>query len=247
VPFGPEGITQHLLLRDLDQKGHTAQRADSPPISSSLGPRRMLREPYRLPWRKDSMSGLIVIAHRTYSIIEEGRRTLRGLSNTAMKRWVSVVGAAMLGFVLQICILVNPGQAVAGQETDKLSEMFTWWNEAMKTPGALTEKAFSRYFTPDGALVIDGTEVMRTPAGWASRFQKIQAATDAVEIVLPFRYVFQKGDQIYTYHVIRSRAAGKLSCMLAAGHADLRDGLISKVTLVRAEIDPASDPDCWKQ
>ena len=158
------------------------------------------------------------------------------------RRFVAV-GAAVLGLAL----LVRPGAAETVQRTDKLSEMFIWWNGAMKTPRAFTEKAFSNYFTSDAALVVDGTEVMRTPAGWAERFQNIQAATDAVEIVVPFRYVFQKGDQIYTYHIIRSRAQGKVSCMLAAGHADLLDGLINKVTLVRTEIDPASDQDCWKQ
>jgi hypothetical protein len=143
--------------------------------------------------------------------------------------------------------LTQSNYAEAAPDTDKLSEMFTWWNGAMKTPGALTEEAFSKFFTADAPLVIDGKEVMRGPAGWAERFQKIQAATDGVEIVVPFRYVFQKGGQIYTYHIIRSRVQGKVSCMLAAGHADLRGSLISKVTLVRAEIDPASDPDCWKQ
>lgn len=148
---------------------------------------------------------------------------------------------------LTVCIVAQPTYATATPGTDKLSEMFTWWNGAMKTPGALTEQAFSKFFTIDAPLVIDGKEVMHGPAGWANRFQMIQAATDVVEIVVPFRYVFQKGDQIYTYHIIRSRAQGKVSCMLAAGHADLRGDLISKVTLVRAEIDPASDPDCWKQ
>ncbi|TCM13980.1 hypothetical protein EDF56_1155 [Novosphingobium sp. PhB165] len=125
--------------------------------------------------------------------------------------------------------------------------MFTWWNQAMKTPGGFTEAAFARYFTADAPLIINGGEVMRSPAGWAKRFQMIQAATDAVEIVMPFRDSFEAGDRIYTYHIIRSRAGGKVSCMLAAGHADLKNGLISKVVLVRAEIDPASDPDCWKQ
>src|SRR5690606_27598426 len=108
-------------------------------------------------------------------------------------------------------------------------------------------EAFSEYFTDDAPLVIDGKEVMRGPEGWADRFRAIQAATDAVEIVVPFRHVFQSGDQIYTYHIIRSRAQGKVSCMLAAGHADLVDGKLGAVTLVRAEIDPASDPDCWRE
>lgn len=144
-------------------------------------------------------------------------------------------------------VAAQPAQDHATPPPDKLSEMFTWWNQAMKTPGAFTEGAFARYFTSDAALVIDGKEVMRSPAGWAQRFQAIQAATDAVEIVVPFRYSFQAADRIYSYHIIRSRAAGKVDCMLAAGHADVKGGLISHVTLVRANIDPASDPDCWRQ
>ncbi len=132
------------------------------------------------------------------------------------------------------------------QPPDKLSQMFTWWNEAMKTPSAFTPEAFAVYFTDDAPLFIDGIETMRGPTGWAERFQMIQGATDAVEIVLPFRYSFQKDDNIYTYHIIRSRAQGKAACMLAAGHAVLRDDKIASVRLVRTEIDPASDPDCWR-
>jgi hypothetical protein len=156
-------------------------------------------------------------------------------------RLLALVGAGIVA-------ASSPAQADAGgaRQRDRLSEMFAWWNEAMASPGGFTEEAFSVWFTDDAPLVIDGVEVMRGPAGWAQRFQMIQAQTDAVEIVLPFRYSFQQGDRIYTYHVIRSRAQGKVSCMLAAGHADLVAGKISAVTLVRAEIDPASDPDCWR-
>ncbi|MGE4337189.1 MAG: hypothetical protein AB7E55_14595 [Pigmentiphaga sp.] len=153
---------------------------------------------------------------------------------------MSVLAALLLASPLQ----ANADTAVA---TDKLSGMFIWWNHAMKTPGGFTAAAFSNYFTDEAPLIIDGVEVMRGPAGWAERFQMIQGATEAVEIVVPFRYSFQKDDRIYTYHIIRSRAQGKVSCMLASGHAELRNGLISRVILVRAEIDPASDPDCWKQ
>lgn len=118
---------------------------------------------------------------------------------------------------------------------------------AIKTPGAFTEDGFSVYFTKDAPLIIDGIEVMQGPAGWAERFfQMIRQITDKVEIVLPFRHSFQKDDQIYTYHIIRSRAQGKVSCMLAADHANLAADKIGSVTLVRAEIDPASDPDCWR-
>lgn len=150
-------------------------------------------------------------------------------------------------FLLFSLVASSSNPAQTDPKPDKLSEMFSWWNGIMKTRSAFTEEGFSVYFTSDAPLIIDGAEVMRGPAGWAQRFQVIQSMTDAVEIVLPFRYSFQQGDRIYTYHIIRSRAQGKISCMLAAGHADLVGGKISGVTLVRAEINPTSDPDCWRE
>ncbi len=160
------------------------------------------------------------------------------------RRLVALVGVTLL--MGQAGVFAQSSSGAEAQH-DPLSVMFTWWNQTMKTRGAFTEEGFATYFTQDAPLIIDGEEVMRGPAGWAKRFQTIQNMTDAVEIVLPFRYSFQQGDRIYTYHVIRSRAQGKVSCMLAAGHADLVGGKISGVTLVRAEIDPASDPDCWRE
>ena len=103
----------------------------------------------------------------------------------------------------------------------------------------------AKRITGDASFVIDGIEVMRAPGGWASRSDALQQVTDAMEIVLPFRYAFQVGNSIYTYHIIRARAQGRALCMLASGHAELRGDLISRVTIVRAEIDPASDRDCW--
>ncbi|HEX5006539.1 MAG TPA: hypothetical protein VFV70_05470, partial [Hyphomonadaceae bacterium] len=101
--------------------------------------------------------------------------------------------------------------------------------------------------TSDAVFIIDGVEMMRTPAGWASRYHALQEVTDAMEVVLPFRYAFQVGNSIYTYHIIRIRAQGRVGCMLAAGHAELRGDLISRITLVQSEIAPTSDKDCWKR
>jgi hypothetical protein len=163
------------------------------------------------------------------------------------KRCSFVVTAIAVLMLVPTAVATGSDTAPVSPQADRLSEMFSWWNGAMKTPGAFTAEGFSVYFTPDAPLIIDGLEVMRGPAGWAERFQKIQSMTDAVEIVLPFRYSFQQDGKIYTYHIIRSRAQGKVSCMLAAGHAGLVDGKIGSVTLVRAEIDPTSDPDCWRE
>lgn len=132
--------------------------------------------------------------------------------------------------------------------TDMVSKMFIWWNQSFKTPGAYTAENFSKFFTPDATLTLEGRTVISGVDQWATHFQKIQASGAEVEIVVPFKEVFEKDGLIYTYHVIRSRRGGKASCSLAAGHATLRDGKISSIVLVREVLDPAKgpiDPQCW--
>ena len=115
--------------------------------------------------------------------------------------------------------------------------MFTWWNAAFKVPGSYTPEAFSRYFTPDAVLMLDGRVSVRGVEGWATHFQQIQSHGGSVEIIIPFKEEFQVGDKIYTYHMIKAVRNGVTSCELAAGHAVIRDGKIALVNLVRAPID----------
>ena len=125
---------------------------------------------------------------------------------------------------------------------DPVSQMFSWWNEAYKIPGAYTEEAFGVYFTDDAELIIDGRLVTRGVAGWAKHFQAIQADGGEVEIVVPFKEVFRAENKVYTYHLIRANRAGVAMRMLAAGHAIMRDGKIASISLVRTVLDP-SMPD----
>ncbi|WP_380874163.1 hypothetical protein ACFB49_46140 [Sphingomonas sp. DBB INV C78] len=157
-----------------------------------------------------------------------------------MKMRVLLCAAAMLG-------LAGPAYAEK-PATDAVSKMFIWWNQAFKTPGAYTPENFAKHFTPDATLTLEGRTVINGVEEWAKHFQKIQASGAEVEIVVPFKEVFEKDGMIYNYHVIRSRRGGKPSCALAAGHAVLRDGKIASITLVRHTIDPAKeplDPQCW--
>jgi hypothetical protein len=138
--------------------------------------------------------------------------------------------------------------AAAVHADDTLSKFFVWWNETYKKPGGYTAAAFGQWFTPDATLVLEGKEVIRGLDGWATHFQKIQAGGGDVEIVVPFKQVFRSGNRIYTYHVIRSRRDGQVSCSLAAGHAELKGDRISTIVLVRATLDPSKgpmDPQCW--
>jgi hypothetical protein len=159
-----------------------------------------------------------------------------------MKRLLlTAVAAALLG--------ATPSHAAA-PATDVVSRMFTWWNGALKRPDGFTERAFARYYTPDATLTLNGETQVRGLAQWVEHFRKIQASGHEVEIVVPFKDVFQVGNHVFTYHVIRSRGGGHVGCMLAAGEAVLRGGKIASMTLVRAPLDPAgiaAERDCWKQ
>ncbi|MHB9880210.1 fimbrillin family protein [Pacificimonas sp. ICDLI1SI03] len=140
--------------------------------------------------------------------------------------------------------------AVATEDGDEFQEFFVWWNEAFKTPGAFTAANFGNYLTPDAKLILEGQTVIDGLDQWAEHFQRIQSGGGDVEIVVPFKTVFREGDKIYTYHVIRSRRDGEVACALAAGHADMVDGKISAITLVRSDLDADEDtldPQCWTE
>ncbi|WP_246544002.1 hypothetical protein [Novosphingobium profundi] len=165
-------------------------------------------------------------------------------------RFLALCSATSLAFVP---LGAAWAQGVAAREApaaheDQLATMFRWWNEAMKTPGALTQANFARFFTPDATLTLNGVEVIQGLDDWVSHFTKIQASGARVEIVVPFKASFREGDRLYTYHVIRSRRDGAVSCMLAAGHATLREGKIAAIVLLRAPLDMTAgpvDPACW--
>jgi len=162
------------------------------------------------------------------------------------------LNASPLFAVLTAAALLTGVPAMAADPvpaTDKLSVFFKWWNAAFEQPGAYTAENFGKHFTPDATLILEGREVIRGLDGWAKHFQQIQAGGGDVEIVVPFKQMFQRGDRIYTYHVIRSRRDGKVGCSLAAGHAQLRRGKIATIVLVRSQLDPSKNPDpqCWTQ
>jgi hypothetical protein len=160
--------------------------------------------------------------------------------------------AAALAVLICMGLGSGLGAASAGPvaANDTLSKFFVWWNETYKVPGGYTAEAFGQWFTPDATLVLEGKEIIRGVDGWAAHFQRIQSGGGQVEIVVPFKQMIQRGNLIYTYHVIRSRRDGKVACSLAAGHAELRGKKISTIVLVRSTLDAAKgplDPQCWTE
>jgi hypothetical protein len=164
---------------------------------------------------------------------------------------LGVIALRQIGLACALIVgLTGAANATPVASNDRLSKFFVWWNATFKVPGGYTAQAFSQYMTPDATLVLEGREVISGVDGWARHFQKIQSGGGDVEIVVPFKQMFQRGDKIYTYHVIRSRRDGKLGCSLAAGHATLKGGKIANITLVRSTLDPTKgplDPQCWTE
>src|SRR6185312_15655730 len=108
-----------------------------------------------------------------------------------------------LGLMLAGLSLSLTAASASPRHEDVLSEMFAWWNQAFKSPGAFTENAFRRYFTEDAAIVLNGKESSKGIPELTAQFKRIQSEGGSVEIVLPFREGFQSGDKIFTYHFIR--------------------------------------------
>jgi hypothetical protein len=142
---------------------------------------------------------------------------------------------ALWTLCLAICLV-----PVEGRAADALTNMFTWWNQAFKTPGAFTADAFRRYFTEDAAIVLNGKRSAKGIPALVEQFQRIQANSKSVEIVLPFREGFVSRNKIFTYHFIRSERDGRHECLRVMGYAVLRNGKIALVDLLRIPEDTAS-------
>ncbi|MCC5863018.1 MAG: hypothetical protein JJT93_14045, partial [Gammaproteobacteria bacterium] len=83
--------------------------------------------------------------------------------------------------------LLSLGSARAEEDPGRVLEaMFEWWNEAYQDPEGFTPEAFARYYTEDAVMIINGNLRGVGPVALARHFRNIQAATEAVEIELPF-------------------------------------------------------------
>jgi len=158
-----------------------------------------------------------------------------------MKTILTAAAALALSAVLQ------PAGAFAAEQTfsapvkdDVLSRMFTWWNQAIKDPNGFTVEAFSRYFTDDAVLRINGTNRAAGIQNLTERFRMIQKGVEAVEIKVPFVEAFSSpdGSKIFTYHLEEAMEKGKPSHSIVMGYAEIRDGKIALVNFISIDGQP---------
>jgi hypothetical protein len=136
-----------------------------------------------------------------------------------------------------------PIAASAADKPDPLVAMFVWWNAAYKQKDGFTAESFSRYFTPDAVMRINGKDRSVGVRDLAQHFRDIQARTEMVVIDLPFidEFASPSGDRIFTHHFVRARENGKDSRERVMGFAAIKDGKISLINFVSVPDDPPAD------
>jgi ketosteroid isomerase-like protein len=141
---------------------------------------------------------------------------------------------AIAAGALLVPALLSSGLAAAAARHDVLVEMFVWWNAAYKQKDGFTEAAFSKYFTEDAILRVNGSDRSKGLEDLAAHFRDIQARSERVEIELPFidEFTSASGDRIFTHHFVKAREKGQDSRERVMGYAAIRNGRISLINFV---------------
>jgi hypothetical protein len=131
-------------------------------------------------------------------------------------------------------------QAAPAGASDPVVAMFVWWNAAYKQKDGFTADSFSRYFTSDAVMRINGKIRCKGVADLAQHFRDIQAQTEMVVIELPFldEFASPNGERIFTHHFVDARAGGVDSRERVMGYAAIKNGKISMIDFVSVP-DPA--------
>jgi ketosteroid isomerase-like protein len=153
-------------------------------------------------------------------------------ATTAAAAMVLVIAATLLGS--------GASRAARADTPDPLVAMFVWWNSAYKQKDGFTAQSFSRYFTPDAVMRINGKDRCRGLDDLAQHFRDIQAKTEMVVIDLPFidEFTSPNGDRIFTHHFVRAREHGQDSRERVMGYASIKDGKISLINFVSVPDPP---------
>ncbi len=158
----------------------------------------------------------------------------------SMRAWTLSATCAVL-----LASSAVPGAAAAADKPDPLVAMFVWWNAAYQQKDGFTAESFSRYFTKDAVMRINGKDRSVGVEDLAKHFRDIQARTQMVVIDLPFidEFTSPSGDRIFTHHFVRARENGKDSRERVMGYAAIKDGKISLINFVSVPDSPADAAD----
>lgn len=133
-----------------------------------------------------------------------------------------------------LCLVVA-SCAAQPAPSNTMVEMFNWWNQAFETQGAYTPEAFSKYYTDDAVMIIDGSARANGLKELSRNFNRIQGSVESVEIVMPPIESFQQGNRIFTYHKELVRDGGQDSVGYVMGYVVIDGGKISKINFVNMD------------
>lgn len=159
-----------------------------------------------------------------------------------LKVWAcaALCAATLISGTAEIRAASPPAATAAAP--DPLIAMFVWWNAAYLKKDGFTAEAFSRYFTRDAVMRINGKDRSVGVEDLASHFRDIQARTESVVVELPFldEFASPSGDKIFTHHFVSAREHGKASRDRVMGYVTIRDGKISLINFVSVPDEPAA-------
>jgi hypothetical protein len=153
-----------------------------------------------------------------------------------------LVSWTVIALTMAVMLVPASSRVARADSPDPLVAMFVWWNAAYLQKDGFTAEAFSRHFTPDAVMRINGKDRCRGLDDLAQHFRDIQAKTEMVAIVLPFidEFASPNGDRIFTHHFVLSREHGKDGRDRVMGYASIEHGKISLINFVSVP-DPLPD------
>jgi ketosteroid isomerase-like protein len=106
-------------------------------------------------------------------------------------------------------------------------QMFTWWNGAFRAADGFTPEAFARFYTDDGALIVNGNLRGRGPAALAAHYKRLQEAFDIIQMELPVIDEFNCGNRAFVHCVTVATKGGSTHREEAMATATLQNGRIA--------------------
>lgn len=117
-----------------------------------------------------------------------------------------------------------------------IEEMFAWWNEAMREPAGLTAGSFSRYYTDDARLVVNGNLRACGPEALAAHYRGVAARCDEVAMVLPVEEAFATADRAFVHCRTHVVIDGVEAAEEAMAYAVIEDGRIALLRVVSLSV-----------
>jgi hypothetical protein len=130
----------------------------------------------------------------------------------------------------------TPSPAGASADQDNVVvRMFEWWNRAYRD-GCFTPSGFRRFFTEQAPFVVDGGVRGVGPDEISGHFERVLAATETVELVLPVEATLAAADLAFVRYRATAKVGGRDQAEECMAMARLRDNRITSFEVISRSI-----------